>query len=272
MNEDVRKLEIGVVSDEISRDLGESLDLCREWGLNRIELREGSEARFPALTSTEFGCLERALSDGFRVTAVSPGIFKGRADDESQIRREYENALPKSIDLALQFGCPIIISFGFEKYAGESERNRARAMRAFERAAERAWHDGLILAIENEPNFWVDDPADEADMIEEIGHPALKANWDPANSHWGGRIPDRAGFDALRRHIVNVHVKDFTPNDPVVPWRPVGSGETPWEEFLPWVADGTEVEHVTIETHAEPLVENTRESLVALRKLLSHSE
>ena len=108
-------------------------------------------------------------------------------------------------------------------------------------------------------------------MFEEIGHPGLKANWDPANSHWGGRLPTRTGFDALKSHIANVHVKDFTPDDPDVPWRPVGQGQTPWAEYLPWVIEETHVEHITIETHAPPLIENTRDSLKALRQLLSHT-
>jgi sugar phosphate isomerase/epimerase len=268
----MRHLEIGVVTDELSRDLNESLKLCREWGMAHIELREGSERRFPGFTPDEFALVENAISDGFEVTAVSPGIFKGHADDESAIRSEYENVLPETIDLALQFKCPIIICFGFEKYRGESDRNRVRAMRSLELAANLTWAEGIILAVENEPDFWIDDAADEAAMFEEIGHPGLKANWDPANTHWGGKLPTRAGFEALKPHIVNVHVKDFTPDDPDVPWRPVGQGQTPWSEYLPWVAEETTIEHITIETHAPPLVENTRDSLKALRQLLSHTK
>ena len=263
------QLEIGVVTDEISRDLGESLDLCRDWGLRRIELREGGEARFPGFTDEEFAAVEQAVNDGFKVTAVSPGIFKCHADDESTIRDEYENTLARSIDVAYQLGCSIIISFGFERYAGESPRNRIRAMRALELAANRAWDADMVLAVENEPDFWVDDAIDQAEMFNEIQHPGLRANWDPANSHWGGHIPTREGFEALRSFIANVHVKDFTPDDPNVPWRPVGQGETPWADFLPWIIKETDVEHVTIETHAPPLIENTRQSLEALRKLLS---
>jgi sugar phosphate isomerase/epimerase len=268
----MRKLDIGVVTDEISRDLHESLDLCRRWGLSLIELREGSERRFPDFTDNELGLIDDAIAEGFRVTAVSPGIFKGHADDESTVRREYENVLPRVIDLAHRFRCPMIISFGFERYAGEPDRNRVRAMRALELAADRAWAEGIMLAVENEPDFWVDEAADEAAMFAEIEHPGLKANWDPANSHWGGQLPTREGFDALKPYIANVHVKDFTPDDPKVPWRPVGQGATPWDEYLEWVMEDTSVGHITIETHAPPLIENTRDSLEALRRMLSLEE
>jgi sugar phosphate isomerase/epimerase len=263
----MRPLEIGVVTDEISRDLRESLAYCRDWGLRKLELREGSAARFPGFTEEEISLVHEAIAAGSRVTAVSPGILKTHADNASQIKHELENVLPESIDLALRFECPLIIVFGCERYANESESNRTLAMKAFESAAERAARDGLTIAIENEPDFWVDRPAEEAAMLAEIGHPNLRANWDPANSHWGGYLPDRAGFEALVPYIVNVHVKDFTPDDPDVPWRPVGQGKTPWTDYLTWISDDTEIQHVTIETHAPPLVENTRDSLDALRKM-----
>jgi sugar phosphate isomerase/epimerase len=264
----MRQLEIGVVTDEISRDLGESLSLCESWGIKLLELREGSSARFPNFTGEELRLVDEAIAAGSRITAVSPGILKTHADNASLIRDELENVLPKSIDLALRFECPLVIIFGFERYDGEPDANRRLAMHAFEQAAEKAASSGLTIAIENEPNFWVDRPADEAAMLAEIGHPNLKANWDPANSHWGGYLPDRAGFEALAPYIVNVHVKDFTPDDPKVPWRPVGQGKTPWSDYLQWVAEATTIGHVTIETHAPPLVENTLDSIEALRQMI----
>ena len=267
----MRPLAIGVVTDEVSRNLEESLAYCREWELQRLELREGSTARFPAFTQDELRLVDDACSLGSRITAVSPGILKSHADDTSRIRDEIENVLPRSIDLALRFRCPLIIVFGCERYDGEPDSNRKLAMKAFEQAADRAASEGLTIVIENEPNFWVDRPADEAAMLAEIGHPNLKANWDPANSHWGGYLPDRAGFEALAPHIANVHVKDFTPDDPKVPWCPVGQGMTPWNDYLTWISEDTQLEHVTIETHALPLVENTRESLEALRRMLTPS-
>ncbi|HEX9658752.1 MAG TPA: hypothetical protein VGA18_00565, partial [Rhodothermales bacterium] len=58
---------------------------------------------------------------------------------------------------------------------------------------------------------------------------------------------------------------------PKVPWRPVGQGKTPWNDYLTWISEDTQLEHVTIETHALPLVENTRDSLEALRRMLTPS-
>jgi sugar phosphate isomerase/epimerase len=142
-------------------------------------------------------------------------------------------------------------------------------MRTFERAADQAAEAGMRIVIENEPDFWIDDPASASAMLDEIGHPALALNWDPANQHWGGHLPTRADFEAVLPHLANLHVKDFAPKSrPDAPWVPVGEGETPWAEIFPWVVAESNLSHVTLETHCVPLVESSRRSLEGMRRLL----
>src|SRR5690606_19930262 len=207
------------------RGLPGALDRGQAWGLHRFEPREGGERRFPPLPRGEVAAGEAARAEGGRITAVSPGIFKGAADDETAIRRELDDTLPRAIELAARFDCPLVIVFGFERYASEPEHNRVRVMRAFEEAAIQAADAGMTVAVENEPDFWVDRSVPAAAMLREIGHPALKLNWDPANLHWGGHRPTRADFAAVRPHLANLHVKDYAPGRPEAPWFPVGEGE-----------------------------------------------
>jgi sugar phosphate isomerase/epimerase len=264
---------IGAVTDEISRDLDEALAAGAAWGIGRFELREGGERRFPYFTRDEIAAIESMLRAGGRVTAVSPGILKEHADDEAAVRHALEDTLPRTIELAARFACPLVIVFGFERYAGESGGNRTRAMRAFERAAEQAAEAGMRIAIENEPNFWIDDPASASALLDEIGHPALALNWDPANQHWGGHLPTREDFEAVLPHLANLHVKDFAPQRPPnAPWVPVGQGETPWADIFPWIVHETELPHVTLETHCEPLLESSKQSLETMRTLLHNAD
>ncbi len=264
-----RPLDIAVITDEVSRDLGEALAVSRRWGLTRFELREGSRARFPGFTRDEIRLVEDALREGAQVTAVSPGLHKGHVADEARIRSELDDVLPRAIELAMRFESPLLIIFGFEREEGEPTGYRTRAMRAFEQVTETAAAAGMTVAVENEPNFWIDRPEETAALFEEIGHPALKANWDPANLHWGGQRPTYEGFEVLRPHLANVHVKDFHPADPQAPWRPLGQGQTPWPEILHWIVEETDLPHVTLETHCVPLLESSRQSLDALRQRLA---
>jgi len=263
-----RTFDIGVVSDEVSRDLEEAFALSSQWGITRYELREGGEARFPSLTAREIRFVDERVQAGDQITAVSPGIFKGHSDDAESLEREIGEVLPRSIELAARFQCPLLIVFGFERYDGEPGSGRKAAMHAFERAADRAAEAGITVVIENEPNFWVDRPSDTAALLAEIDHPNLKANWDPANSHWGGYLPTHEDFQILKPHIGNVHIKDYYPADPAAPWRPIGQGETPWDEMLRWVVTETGLPHATLETHCVPLAESSKESLEALRGML----
>lgn len=263
-----KQLDIGVVTDEVSRDLAEALDVSRSWGLSQFELREGSERRFPYFTNAEARLVEDALRDGAEITAVSPGILKGHVDETKKLHRELEEVLPRAIERAVRFEAPLLVVFGFTRADDEPDANRVKAMRAFEQVAEATAKAGLTVAIENEPNFWIDRPKATAAMLDEIDHPALKINWDPANQHWGGRRPTRAGFEALLPHLANVHAKDYTPDDPNVPWRPIGEGITPWGEIMHWIVAETDLAHVTLETHCPPLVENSRASLKTLRELV----
>ena len=265
-----RTLEIGVVTDEVARDLGEALEHCAAWGLARFELREGAQGRFPFFTPDEIGLLEAALRRGDRITAVSPGVLKGHVEDAPRLRHELEEVFPRTLDLAVHLECPLVIIFGFATYEGEPDANRLQVLRAFEQVAEAAAAAGLTVAVENEPDFWIDRPADTVSLLNELGHPALRLNWDPANLHWGGLTPTYEAFSLLRPHLANLHVKDFTPDDPEVPWRPLGKGITPWPEILPWILAETDREHVTLETHCEPLVKNTRHSLETLRTMLAN--
>lgn len=264
-------LDLGALTDELSRDLAEALAIASDWDIRRVELREGAKGRFPAFTKDEINLVEDAVRQGLNVTAVSPGIFKGSVEDRATVDRELDRVFPESLDLAGRFGCSTIIIFGFEKMAGESDGNRTSAMKAFEAAARRAEDRGITVAVENEPNFWADLPQDVARMLEEIGHPLLGTNWDPANAVWGGHEISREDFDALRPHIRNVHVKDFDPADTDEPWRPVGHGVMDWEMLLTWIAEDTKLEHVTLETHCLPLFENSRESMRTLRSLVTEA-
>lgn len=270
------KLDIAFVTDEVSRNLEEALEICLGWGINRFELREGSERRTPYLTKTELAAIETALGNGAKITALSPGVFKQPVENRDVINDDLERKLPDTIELANRLNCKTIIIFGFEK-AGDDPESRLAAQKVFEKAAELAARDGITVAIENEPAFWVDKPDAAVALVEEIGHPDLRLNWDPANLHWGGTEPTEEHLATVAPFLHNLHIKDYTPDDPQAPWRPIGAGITPWKTLLEKLVslrqeNATNLNHVTVETHCEPLYESSLESVEHLRELLSAVE
>ena len=263
-----KSFEIGIISDEISRDLREAFTLASEWGISHFELREGEKGRFPAFTSEEVAIVDEEIRQGATITAVSPGIYKGNIEDEERWKSEVEKSAPKAIELAQRFSCKVMIGFAFEE-CDDDPANRHQVLKALERVAELAASAGMVVAIENEPQYWIDRPAKTVALLEELGHPALRLNWDPANLHWGGQRPDREAIDTLKPYVQNLHIKDYTPDDLNVPWRALGEGIVPWPELLPDILAEMPLKHGTIETHCEPLIENSQKSLDALRQWLS---
>ncbi len=267
-----RTLSVGVVTDEISRALPEALEAAQAWGLSRVELREGARHRFPYLAPGEFAAVDAWRRGGGEVTAVSPGLFKASVADYARLRHDLDEVLPRSVERAAQLGAPMLIVFGFERGAAEPPENRRRVLSALAAAAELAAEAGLLVAVENEPGFWVDHPEASMELIREVDHPALGLNWDPANLHWGGRRPTPADVRTVAPALLNVHVKDYGAGRPEAPWWPVGAGETPWASLLGSLLRDTGIGAVTLETHCDPPAESSFASLAALRRLIAAAE
>lgn len=266
-----RTFEIGIITDEVVRDISKAFSICADWNISHFELREGVKGRFPAFTAEEITRVDEVVQSGGTITAVSPGIFKGNIEDEQRWRREAEQTVPRAIELARRFNCETMIAFGFED-CDNSASNRVKVLRALEMIGELAAAASIRIAIENEPGYWIDRPDETVALLQELGHPAIQLNWDPANLHWGGQEPTRTALEILLPHIINLHVKDYTPEDDIVPWRPLGKGIVPWKKLLPSILELTTLAHGTVETHCEPLIENSDFSVQTLRDLLQYHD
>ncbi|RIK68470.1 hypothetical protein DCC62_24265, partial [candidate division KSB1 bacterium] len=64
------------------------------------------------------------------------------------------------------------------------------------------------------------------------------------------------------------HVKD-TIKGSLVECVPVGEGKVDWQGQLRALARDKVVEHVTIETHCLPLIENSKKNLEVVRRMLA---
>ena len=162
----------------------------------------------------------------------------------------------------------MVIVFGFQREAGESEDNMHRVVEWMARAAEQASRAGIRLVIENEPGFWCDSGVNTAAIIQKVDSPWLRANWDPCNGYGTPERPFPEGYASIRPFVGNVHVKD-TVEGSLIRCVPVGEGVVDWKGQLEaLVRDGT-VDHVTLETHCLPLIENSKKNADTLRSYLS---
>lgn len=261
-------MRIGIVTDELSAEVGEAIRLGAGWGIVDYELRTVRAARVPAIAPAMVDELLRFKDKlGIRYTALSPGVGKGSIEDEEKLARELDETLPATFALAKRLEVPLVIVFGFQRLPQQPDTLEAAVVAALGRMAVTAAKAEVRLALENEPGFWCDTGRNTARILAAANSPLLCANWDPANAFGADEIPYPQGYEAIKKWVINVHVKD-TSAGTLVECVPVGEGKIDWEGQLRALVQDRLVEHVTIETHCLPLAQNSQKNLLRLRQIL----
>ncbi len=262
-------LELGIVSDEIAPDFREAVSYGLKWGISRYELRMLKSGRIPHVNKEEVDEI-CALIDRHEltITAVSPGLFKLPVSDQAGITHELEVVLPETIEFARKVGSSLIIVFGFQSDSTDLLNQRKKAAEIIRKAAEMVGEASMMLAVENEPGFLCDTGKNTARFIEQVAHPALRSNWDPCNSYGTDEIPFPEGYESVGKYIVNVHAKD-TKLGALVKCLPLGEGKIDWPGQIKALLDDRIVDHITIETHCLPLIEQSEKNVHYLKNLLA---
>jgi sugar phosphate isomerase/epimerase len=252
-------MKLGIVTDEISLKVEESLGYCNEWGIDRVEIRCLESGRVPYISEEELKkFIELKNKFGIKVTALSPGFFKGKISDTRKYKDELDKHLPNLIKMCETFETNLIIVFGFEKDKDEPLSNRNNVVDVFGEIAKRTENYGIKIAVENEPGFWCDTGSRTAEIIRKVNMKNFGSNWDPANAyyeHEESAYPD--GYEKIKDLIFNVHVKD-TKVGSLIKCCPIGEGKIDWNGQIKALLNDKIVEHVTIETHCTPLVEKSK--------------
>ena len=284
-------IEISLVTDELSADPRTALELGSEWGIRHYELRGFYAERAPMISRHQRHRLHQMVAEfGASITALSPGLFKipyppaepaesnlGWMDrgffvqweaQSNALTEHMEVLLPASIEMALEFGAPFIVAFSFHRAGAAGGPAPAGVIAALRQAAARVHAAGLTLLIETEEGFWGDTGARTAALIEAVGSPGLAVNWDPANSFCEGDIPYPTGYEAVRRHIRNVHFKDAA-RDSEGRASFVAEGDVDWPGQIAALRRDGYDGCIAIESHLQPRVAAVRGALERLRGLLA---
>lgn len=264
-------MDIGILSDEISLDLKEALQLGKSMGLSKYEIRciDDYKHRVPDIHAHHIKELAKATGDNaIEITGLSPGLFKVPIVNKTELQADLHDRLPRTCDLCHLLKAPRIIVFsGIQSPDG----SREQAMDLLLKAAEIVGNAGLELAIENEPGFYCDTGVNSAAFIKEMNLPHVGINWDPANAVIAGEAAYPVGYDAALPHIRNVHVKDSIPLPPDK-WenRLIGDGGVNWLGQMQALLRDQPVQHITLETHVFPVLPHTREDLRRLKLLMQY--
>lgn len=157
---------------------------------------------------------------GFCAQMSGPTRFGGF--DEAEGIEERIAKTQRCLELAVDMGSPIVTTHPGVIPEDKSDPIYPIIRNAIEQIVKHAEKVGGIFCIETgmEPA-----PALRA-FIEEVGSPALKVNYDPANMLDFGVLE---GVKELAPYIVHTHAKDRHPET----GKPtVGQGAVPWDEYI----------------------------------------
>ncbi|NBP51345.1 MAG: sugar phosphate isomerase/epimerase, partial [Actinobacteria bacterium] len=139
---------------------------------------------------------------------------------------------------------------GFIPHDRADPGRRAMVARLREVADRFAAH-GVQVAFETGQ----EDAATLLGALEEIAHPNVGVNFDPANMILYGMGDPVAALRALAPHVVQVHVKDAVPTQVPGTWGKevvAGTGAVDWAAFLAEVARLPRAVDLVIEREAGP--------------------
>jgi sugar phosphate isomerase/epimerase len=287
-------MEICLITDEISADPVTAIELGTDWGVRSFELRGYYSERVPYLSAFQKDQLHETLEMyNARVVAISPGLFKlplpaskwtpfPVACIEADLHRQWRSAqdlarahleetLPASIEFAKELGAEIITAFSFQRGGSLGGRTPDPVLEMLHQAADQTDAAGITLAVETEAGYWGDSGQNIAQLLEDVGHPALRVNWDPGNVFEAGDVPFPGGYQAVREKIAHVHFKDaFRGPDGEVQY--VLEGEIDWQGQITALARDGYTGYISIETHMQPKVASAITALSRLRKLIGSGE
>jgi L-ribulose-5-phosphate 3-epimerase len=250
-------------TDEISQDLGRALEVCREFGLDGIELRSAWERGPHNFTEDEADRVAGAIEEsGLAVACIASPFLKCDIGDEAAYETHL-GILRSSIALGRRLGAPVIRGFTFWRTTDPDEALLDRIAASFAEPVRIIEDEGATLGIENEAACHVGSADELAALLQRIDSPRVQAIWDPSNQVYMGDsvpLPYPGGYESLKGRLAHVHVKDSKRlEEGGRTHTPVGEGMANWpEQFAALARDGYEG-FCSLETHWRPSAEMTEE-------------
>jgi L-ribulose-5-phosphate 3-epimerase len=285
--DDSLPFRLGIITDEITQDLGQALDFIVSYSLAYCELRDIWGKNIMSLSPAELDRARQLIEKRrLQVSEIASPLFKYNLPEmpaqPSEKRDTYmasftdqdtENLLERSFQIARLFGTEKVRVFSY--WRGDDREKAYPYVRArLVKAAALAAQNHITLLLENEFSCNIGTGKELGRIIRDINSPSLRAMWDPGNAVVLGEVPYPDGYSYVRGLFLHMHVKDAE-RDPATGktrWLPVGRGSVDFHgQFQALLRDGYHGT-MSLETHYRRpdgnALESTRESLEGLFKVL----
>ncbi len=217
--------KLGTITDGISRDFEYALDTMVETGLEYVELQYLWEKQVGDLTDADIERVKGLIeARNLKVSCISHHNLSALPVDTAVVTpayREHITTLQRCINVAQALGTNLVRIFSFRKemvlFGAEpviSEGAWATLMNRLEEPLQIADAAGITLVMETAISGNVTSALLARKLIDALDVPHLKVLWDPCSSLYCTEVPYPEGYEAIREHIVHVHLKDGVVNLP----------------------------------------------------------
>ena len=217
--------KLGTITDGISRDFEYALDTMVETGLEYVELQYLWEKQVGDLTDADVERVKALIeARNLKVSCISHHNLSALPVDTAVVApayREHITTLQRCIDVAQALGTNLVRIFSFRKemvlFGAEpviSEGAWTTLMNRLEEPLQIADAAGITLVMETAISGNVTSGLLARKLIDALDVPHLKVLWDPCSSLYCTEVPYPDGYEAIREHIVHVHLKDGVVNLP----------------------------------------------------------
>jgi len=279
--------KMGVITDEISQDLGRALGFISEYSLDYCELREMWDKNIMNLSREELTRAKQLVAKHhLKVSDIASPLYKynlpempARPNEKRDTFRanftddDTEDLLRRSFKIARLFGTNKVRIFTYWR-VDDPEKAYPYVRDRLAKGAELAGKEGMVLVLENEPACNVGTGKELGRLLRDVDSPHLRGTWDPGNAVTLGEVAYPDGYREVRGLFDHMHVKDVVkdPQTGEFRWVPMGSGSIDYvSQFRALLEDGYN-STISLETHYRRpdgnVLESTRESLVGLLKIL----
>jgi sugar phosphate isomerase/epimerase len=237
---------LAAFADEISPDLSQQIEACRQNGISQIELRSVGKVNVLDFDKKLRAEVRSRLADsGLKVAVIASPIGKVKIDEPWP---QHLDRFKIALELAGFFKAPMIRLFSYYAPADGTSiaDHREEVLRRFQQKVELVRDHPVILLHENEKNIYGDNGQRCLDLLRTIDSPKLRLAFDFANFVQVGDRP-RDNWPLLKTYVVHIHVKDALLKTGAV--VPAGQGDGDVESILADAWAGGYRGYLSLEPH-----------------------
>ncbi len=196
---------IAIVTDELSDDLPQAVQLATKLAIRNVEVRGFAGGRVPHFPQDQLIEAARIIRDsGLSVVGISPALGKDKPP--------VADAIFPAIECARLFDAPSITVFGIPRSIVDPDEI-AHATQTLRGWAEAGRQAGIRLAVENSASCHADRSTATFALAAAT---QMRVIWDPANAAGAGEVVAPSLTSDQIAQIERVHVKGYQPGEGIV--------------------------------------------------------